>query len=78
MYYGLQHYPQYKAVIHHRELAIAMQLFRHITDALAAKAVAFLLGYRQAVPQLSGGSFLTARIAFSSALERMAVRSTSE
>lgn len=52
MYYGLQHYPQYKAVIHHRELAIAMQLFRHIADALAAKAVAFLLGYRQAVPQL--------------------------
>ena len=54
MYYGLQHYPQFKAVIHHRELAIAMQLFRHITDALAAKAVAFLLGHRQAVPQLRG------------------------
>lgn len=54
MYYGLQHYPQYKVVIHHRELAIAVQLFRHITDALAAKAVAFLLGHRQAVPQLRG------------------------
>ena len=52
MYYGFQHYPQYKAVIHHRELAIAVQLFRHITDALAAKAVAFFLGHRQAVPQL--------------------------
>ena len=54
MYYGLQHYPQYKAVIHHRELAIAVQLFRHITDALAAKAMTFFLGHRQAVPQLRG------------------------